>query len=230
MDSSTRIGLGGTALFTLAGVGAPLLTWWVSGPIMLLCALVAVWGLWPAMADAKKRLLYSAGIGDPPPSKHEARSIPWNKAVSLMLLIAAVGFFVWWLARGSVSSYAYLKAFPDDLTNHKLPIEMWVCATGPLLGVRIHPYTYGLRGPVTSSPNDPYYSMKGAIFNYLNPGCRVTPISLPLGKWSIDLEATNGLVRQTIEFRELRFGRIEQSCSLERTSDGTALEAPLCNN
>lgn len=47
MDAQTRIGLGGTALFTLAGIFAPVLTWWVSGPIMLLCACFAMWGLWP---------------------------------------------------------------------------------------------------------------------------------------------------------------------------------------
>src|SRR5208283_676895 len=51
MDNPTRIGLGGTALFTLAGVGAPILTWWVSGPIMAICAAVAAWGFWPIVAQ-----------------------------------------------------------------------------------------------------------------------------------------------------------------------------------
>jgi hypothetical protein len=47
MDSPTRIGLGGTALFTLAGIGAPLFGWYISGPIMAVCAGVAAWGFWP---------------------------------------------------------------------------------------------------------------------------------------------------------------------------------------
>ena len=52
MDVSTRIGLGGTALFTLAGLGAPIFTWWVSGPIMAVCAVVAGWGFWPLVSSA----------------------------------------------------------------------------------------------------------------------------------------------------------------------------------
>ena len=53
MDTPTRIGLGGTALFTLAGVGAPILSWWISGPIMAVCALVAGWGFWPVVKGLK---------------------------------------------------------------------------------------------------------------------------------------------------------------------------------
>jgi hypothetical protein len=49
MDIPTRVGLGGTALFTLAGVSAPVVSWWVSAPIMALCTSVALWGFWPAM-------------------------------------------------------------------------------------------------------------------------------------------------------------------------------------
>jgi hypothetical protein len=53
MDNPTRIGLGGTALFTLAGVGAPVLTWYVSAPIMALCAGVSVWGFWPVLSHPR---------------------------------------------------------------------------------------------------------------------------------------------------------------------------------
>jgi hypothetical protein len=52
MDKQTRIGLGGAALFTVAGIAAPILTWWVSGPIMIACAAVAVWGFWPFVESA----------------------------------------------------------------------------------------------------------------------------------------------------------------------------------
>jgi hypothetical protein len=47
MDNPTRIGVGATALFTLAGIAAPIVSWSVSGPIMLGCAAVAAWGFWP---------------------------------------------------------------------------------------------------------------------------------------------------------------------------------------
>jgi hypothetical protein len=55
MDVPTRVGLGGTALFTLAGVGAPIVTWWVSAPIMAACAGVAVWGFLPLIPKARQR-------------------------------------------------------------------------------------------------------------------------------------------------------------------------------
>jgi hypothetical protein len=51
MDVPTRIGLGGTALFTAAGFLQPLFGWWVSGPIMAFCALVAGWGFYPLVRD-----------------------------------------------------------------------------------------------------------------------------------------------------------------------------------
>jgi hypothetical protein len=56
MDQSTRIGLGGTALFAMAGIGAPILTWWVSGPIMIACAVVAVWGFRPVVSEQWRAL------------------------------------------------------------------------------------------------------------------------------------------------------------------------------
>lgn len=51
LDTSARIGLGGTALFTLAGLGVPLFGWEILGPIMAVCALVAMWGFWPLLRD-----------------------------------------------------------------------------------------------------------------------------------------------------------------------------------
>jgi hypothetical protein len=52
MDIPTRIGLGSSALGTLAGLGAPIFGWWVSGPIMAVCAVVAGWGFWPLIRNA----------------------------------------------------------------------------------------------------------------------------------------------------------------------------------
>jgi len=51
MDIPTRVGLGGTALFTIAGLSQPLFGWWVSGPVMALCGLVAGWGFWPLLVS-----------------------------------------------------------------------------------------------------------------------------------------------------------------------------------
>jgi membrane protein implicated in regulation of membrane protease activity len=51
MDIPTRVGLGGTALFTAAGSVQPLFGWWVSGPLMAICAGVAAWGFWPLMQN-----------------------------------------------------------------------------------------------------------------------------------------------------------------------------------
>jgi hypothetical protein len=68
MDVPTRIGLGGTALFTLVGIAQPILTWYVAGPIMTICALVAAWGFWPILLDppwpafARKVPLHAAAI------------------------------------------------------------------------------------------------------------------------------------------------------------------------
>ena len=54
MDTQTRIGIGGTALFTIAGIGAPLFGWAISGPIMIACAAVAAWGFWPVIRGRAK--------------------------------------------------------------------------------------------------------------------------------------------------------------------------------
>jgi hypothetical protein len=54
VDNPTRIGLGGTALFTLAGVGAPIVTWWVSAPVMAACAVAAAWGFWPLIGEIRR--------------------------------------------------------------------------------------------------------------------------------------------------------------------------------
>jgi hypothetical protein len=51
MDIPTRVGLGGTALFTVAGLSQPLFGWWISGPLMAPCGLVAGWGFWPLIED-----------------------------------------------------------------------------------------------------------------------------------------------------------------------------------
>jgi hypothetical protein len=48
MDTQTRIGIGAAALFGMTAFVEPLLGWYVAGPAMGLCAIVAAWGFWPA--------------------------------------------------------------------------------------------------------------------------------------------------------------------------------------
>lgn len=55
MDNATRTGVGSSALFAIAGIGAPLWGWWVSGPIMAVCVLVAGWAFKPAVIDFYRR-------------------------------------------------------------------------------------------------------------------------------------------------------------------------------
>ncbi len=41
-------------MFTLAGLGGPVFGWMIAGPIMALCALVAVWGFWPVLLETRR--------------------------------------------------------------------------------------------------------------------------------------------------------------------------------
>jgi hypothetical protein len=74
ISNQTQIGLGGTALGTVAGIASPLFGWWVSGPIMFLCAGAAVWGFSPLFTAAWPHL----GIGKL--SLIEAAQIAWERA------------------------------------------------------------------------------------------------------------------------------------------------------
>jgi hypothetical protein len=56
MEIQTRIGIGGAAVFTVAGFAAPIVSWWVATPIMVACLGVAGWGFWPVVSEAAKRL------------------------------------------------------------------------------------------------------------------------------------------------------------------------------
>lgn len=47
MDTQTRIGLGGTALFVILGIIGPWTGWWTAAPVMAVCLAIAGWGFWP---------------------------------------------------------------------------------------------------------------------------------------------------------------------------------------
>jgi hypothetical protein len=51
LENQTRIGIGAGAVFTMTGVGAPLVSWWISAPVMAVSAFVAAWGLWPLFSS-----------------------------------------------------------------------------------------------------------------------------------------------------------------------------------
>jgi hypothetical protein len=42
-----KISIGATAMAAIAGITAPLFGWWLNGPIIAICAIVAAWGIWP---------------------------------------------------------------------------------------------------------------------------------------------------------------------------------------
>jgi hypothetical protein len=86
MDSPTRIGLGGGALFALAGLVTPIVGWWCSGPIMAVCALVAVWGFWPLIHEALYKL---PQIGVPKSSRFQLLVISTTVAGAVFICFAS---------------------------------------------------------------------------------------------------------------------------------------------
>jgi hypothetical protein len=62
MDNQTRIGLGSGAVGVVVTLGQPLLGWWVAGPVMAGCALVAAWGFWPLVKDAPIQMPFNRRI------------------------------------------------------------------------------------------------------------------------------------------------------------------------
>src|SRR5260370_32513892 len=51
IEPQTRIGIGAAAVF--AYVTWLPFVWWISGPIMVLCAMTAAWGFWPVFCDVR---------------------------------------------------------------------------------------------------------------------------------------------------------------------------------
>jgi hypothetical protein len=58
------IGPGGTALFALAGIAAPEVSWSVSAPITAACAAVAIFGFWPAIRHGSISLSRKISLRD----------------------------------------------------------------------------------------------------------------------------------------------------------------------
>lgn len=49
MELQTRIGIGAGAVFALVTYLGPHLGWLISGPLLFVCGVVAVWGVWPVL-------------------------------------------------------------------------------------------------------------------------------------------------------------------------------------
>lgn len=120
------------------------------------------------------------------------------------------------------SNYAYLVADPGDLKNRTAPVRAWVCATGNIFDLRIHPYPRS-----AADADDPAYSsILGNFQLTVLPGCMWAGIALPTGKLTVELLARNGLVLQQIEIATPPEGPFTQLCNATR--NGLVLPTPHC--
>jgi xanthosine utilization system XapX-like protein len=47
LDRQTRIGIGATAALGIIGIVFPMIAWQIAYPLIAMCGIVAIWGLWP---------------------------------------------------------------------------------------------------------------------------------------------------------------------------------------
>src|SRR4051794_35134271 len=47
VDTQTRIGIGASAALGIIGTIFPMIGLWIAGPLMTICGIIAIWGLWP---------------------------------------------------------------------------------------------------------------------------------------------------------------------------------------
>ncbi|WP_374300769.1 hypothetical protein [Ferrovibrio sp.] len=119
-------------------------------------------------------------------------------------------------------NYVYLRVDEGDLAARKEWLRTWICSTGHMFDVKIHPHPFGI-----NSHNDPnYFSMRGPEYSYVGTGCRLSPIPVRVGKFWIDFDARNGLIVQTLEIIAPPDGPFTQACSLPR--NGVDLPTPGC--
>lgn len=112
-------------------------------------------------------------------------------------------------------NYVFLIADSVDLAARRSSLRTWICSTGHMFDVKVHPYPFGI-----TDPNDPAYtSMNGGIYNYVGKGCRWSGILITPGKFSIELESRNGLVRQHLEIQAPPDGAFKQKCALPRNGE-----------
>jgi hypothetical protein len=120
-------------------------------------------------------------------------------------------------------NYVYLHADKAALKDRAHLLRIWVCSTGPMFDVKIHPWPFD-----KYFPNPEYGSMGTSEDHYLGPGCRWTRFAFPPGKFSAELEARNGLALETLEIATPTEGPFTQTCSL--TKNGISLRTPECSN
>lgn len=84
MEVQTRIGVGASAVFALVGYFAPTLGLLIAAPLLFICGIVAIWGLWPlGRSIVQKALRYWNGSA----RKHAV-------ALGILLLGVAIGWVV----------------------------------------------------------------------------------------------------------------------------------------
>jgi len=47
LDRQTRIGVGAAAALCIVGIVFPMISWHIAVPLLAICGIVAIWGLWP---------------------------------------------------------------------------------------------------------------------------------------------------------------------------------------
>jgi len=118
-------------------------------------------------------------------------------------------------------NYVYLKADERALRDRDTLVRLWICSTGHMFDVRIHPFPYKV-----NHDHPDYGKFPGFGTNYIGQGCRWAPNPLPPGKYSISLEARNGYLVQTLEIMKTESGPYLQDCTLDR--DNKPLDLPGC--
>lgn len=114
-------------------------------------------------------------------------------------------------------NYVYVRADEGDLQGRKDPVRTWICSTGHMFDVKIHPFPFG-----AVADDHAYVSIPGAYDLYLGSGCRWLGIPLHPGKFSFELEARNGLLIQTFEITKTAEGPFTEACEIKRNGEPLA--------
>jgi hypothetical protein len=110
-------------------------------------------------------------------------------------------------------NYVYVRGDQGDLNHRKDHVRTWICSTGRMYDVKVHPYPFGV-----DDPDDPRYtSIRFFSENpYVGVGCRWLGLVLPIGKYSFELDSRNGVLHQSLEFIATESGPYRQICDIKR--------------
>ncbi len=102
-------------------------------------------------------------------------------------------------------NYSYFQADESDLMAYKDKIRLWINSTGYLDQINIWITPFGVADP----NDDAYWSIGGGPLGPVYKGNALSGISIRPGKYTIDLNARNGLVVQTLKIFEYQGKLIE---------------------